>query len=493
MSGLLTSQHRRWLWLALLSVLGVRLLSLGTYSLQDTTEARYAEISRIMLETQNWVTPQFDYGIPFWGKPPLATWLSAGSFQLFGVNEFAARFPSLILAIIILVAVYTLAKRQRDSDFALIACYILASGILFFIAAGAVIMDTALVTGISLAMISFWLAMKTEKQKWGYLFFIGLSVGLLSKGPLTFVLVGFPIFLWMLWQRNFLQVWQRIPWLSGGILMLAISLPWYILAELRTPGFIDYFIVGEHWKRFTVTGWQGDLYGSAHAKMRGTIWLYAVLAFLPWSLFLPLLLRKKFKLVKKVIANDKSWLVYLGLWAVTPILFFSFAGNILATYALPAMIPLSILAAEIFSLSFVSKGEYDGRYKSPSTKSFQWLFYTGILVPILIVVAITLQNKNQIPEKSQKELLIAYQKEKIATDSQLIYLIKRPFSAQYYSQGKAIETKTWGKISPYLEDEKRDYFVVKNRELKNMPDNIKKVLTNTGEYNGYYLFIENEK
>jgi len=490
MNGLLTGQHRRWLWLALALVLGVRLLSLGTYSLQDTTEARYGEISRIMLETQNWVTPQFDYGIPFWGKPPLATWLSAGSFQLFGVNEFAARLPSLFLAIIILIAVYTLAKRQRNSDLALISCYILASGILFFIAAGAVIMDTALVTGISLAMISFWMAMKNETRKWGYLFFIGLSIGLLSKGPLTFVLVGFPIAVWTLWQGNLRQVWQRLPWLSGGVLMLALSLPWYILAELRTPGFIDYFIVGEHWKRFTVTGWQGDLYGSAHAKTRGTIWLYAVLAFLPWSLFLPLLFRKKLQLVKKAIADDRSWLVYLSLWAVTPILLFSFAGNILVTYALPAMVPLALLAAEIYLLNYASSDE---RYKTPLKKPFQWLLFIGLLIPVIIVILITLQNKNYISEKSQKDLLIAYKKEKLAIDSQLIYLIKRPFSAQFYSQGKAIEVESWGKIKPYLEDKKIDYFVVKERDIKNMPDDVKKTLTKTGEFNGYSLFIENEK
>ena len=50
------------------------------YPLFDTTEARYGEIARIMYETQNWVTPQFDYNIPFWGKPPMQTWLSALSF-----------------------------------------------------------------------------------------------------------------------------------------------------------------------------------------------------------------------------------------------------------------------------------------------------------------------------------------------------------------------------------------------------------------------------
>jgi len=61
--------------------------------LMDKTEARYAEIARIMAETNNWTTLQIDYGIPFWAKPPLSTWLSAMSFQLFGVNEFAARLP----------------------------------------------------------------------------------------------------------------------------------------------------------------------------------------------------------------------------------------------------------------------------------------------------------------------------------------------------------------------------------------------------------------
>jgi len=121
------------------------------------------------------------------------------------------------------------------------------------------------------------------------------------------------------------------------------------------------------------------------------------------------------------------------------------------------------------------------------------LLFIGLLIPVIIVILITLQNKNYISEKSQKDLLIAYKKEKLAIDSQLIYLIKRPFSAQFYSQGKAIEVESWGKIKPYLEDKKIDYFVVKERDIKNMPDDVKKTLTKTGEFNGYSLFIENEK
>ena len=68
--------------------------------LMDKTEARYAEIARIMEETNNWITPQIDYGVPFWAKPPLSTWLSALSIKTFGVNEFAVRFPYLIISAI---------------------------------------------------------------------------------------------------------------------------------------------------------------------------------------------------------------------------------------------------------------------------------------------------------------------------------------------------------------------------------------------------------
>ena len=77
----------------------VRLATLGAYPLMDSTESRYAEIARKMLETGNWLTPQFDYGVPFWGKPPLSTWLSAAAMAVLGVGEFAARLPSFLLAL----------------------------------------------------------------------------------------------------------------------------------------------------------------------------------------------------------------------------------------------------------------------------------------------------------------------------------------------------------------------------------------------------------
>ena len=70
-------------------VLLIRLITLSLYPLIDPTESRYAEMARKMLETGNWVTPQIGYGVPFWGKPPLAVWLNAINLGLFGINELA--------------------------------------------------------------------------------------------------------------------------------------------------------------------------------------------------------------------------------------------------------------------------------------------------------------------------------------------------------------------------------------------------------------------
>jgi len=91
----------RIVWAALAIVALVRLLTLGLYPLNDTTEARYAEVARKMLELNDWITPWYDYGVPFWAKPPLSTWLTAISLKLFGINEFAARLPYFLLALLI--------------------------------------------------------------------------------------------------------------------------------------------------------------------------------------------------------------------------------------------------------------------------------------------------------------------------------------------------------------------------------------------------------
>ena len=277
--------RRTWLVWILLAAAFVRIATLGAYPLADKTEARYAEVAREMVTTGNWVTPQL-HGEKFWAKPPLSFWLTAGAMSVFGINEFAARLSPLLLSLIVAGLVYFIALRRRGKEYALAATFILVSSVLFFVSSGAVMTDTAMALGTTLSMVAFWHAVygkRCREQIWGYLFFLGLAVGLLGKGPVGVVLTFLPIGIWILWTKRWKAAWSQIPWVGGFILLGVLVLPWYLAAEARTPGFLEYFIIGEHYMRFVQPGWAGDLYGSAHSRPHGMIWLFWLIGAFPWS------------------------------------------------------------------------------------------------------------------------------------------------------------------------------------------------------------------
>ena len=376
---------RRFIWLSLTFSLITRLILSTVLPLTDKTEARYAEIARIMLETGNWITPQYDYGVPFWAKPPLSTWLSAGSMGIFGVNEFAVRLPELLLTVAGLWFVWSIGKKRHDFDFGLLSVAITASLPLVYIAAGAVMTDASLAFCTTLSFVAFWHALTSHDQQearlWGYLFFIGQGLGLLAKGPVCMVLTFGPIILWMLPRRSerFKTVWRRLPWVTGSILMLVIAVPWYLLAEERTPGFLDYFIVGEHFKRFLISGWHGDKYGHPHIVPIGMIWWYWFVDVFPWSLILLTWLARRYNRLKELLHDGDGWLYYLACWTVFPMLFFTLAHNVLWTYTISGLPAFGLLLAELHYR------ENDEKVLPSSAKTpyFRWFFYLPGLLALL--------------------------------------------------------------------------------------------------------------
>ena len=262
--------------------------------------------------------------------------------RLFGVNEFAARLPHFLAALVIVMLSLDWARRagMRRPAYVL---PLLAGAVLFMVASGAVTTDIALCLGTVLSMRSFWLALHgpvEHRRREAWLFFAGLWLTLLAKGPVGCVLVLMPVGVWSLWTRNMGHAWRALPWLRGGSLLVAFAAPWYALAESRTPGFLEYFFVDEHWKRFVVAGWQGDRYGAAHAFPRGTIWLYAVGACLPWSIVLPIAAWRARRRDSQASQNDAAaqqpFRLYLLICGLAPCVLFTTAGNITWAYALPA-------------------------------------------------------------------------------------------------------------------------------------------------------------
>ncbi|WP_268939926.1 ArnT family glycosyltransferase [Parahaliea maris] len=428
--------------------------------LVETTEPRYAEIARIMAETGDWITPWFDYGTPFWGKPPLSFWSQAAAIKALGASEFAVRLPSLLATLAICAFIFRigiLLAGRTAAWFAVLIYFTSASG---YLLSGAVLTDPFLTLATTLALLSI-IKMYRDPEcaaVWRYTLFLALGIGLLAKGPIAVVLVGGPLGLWLVldWRAGF----RVIPWLTGVALMLLIALPWYIAAELKTSGFLDYFIVGEHFKRFLDPGWNGDLYGSAHRYARGTIWWFATWATLPWgfialALFFKRLLRSNSANISRQ-SNRSGETVLLLLWTLWPLVFFTFAGNVLWTYVQPALPPFAILLASV--ITRLSPGRVTG------------LAYAALVLPIgTLVLTLASGNANWGNDLKTEKSLVEYVASHAPHSHRppaLYYLGDLPFSARFYSHGHArhIDGK---QISAVIEESRNlpSYVAIPNREL----------------------------
>lgn len=406
------------LYISVILIAVFRLLLTATIPLLDKTEARYAEIARIMQETNQWVVPQIDYGVPFWAKPPLSTWMSAASYVIFGVNEFAARFPSFLLSVLLLVIAGKMAKKSGVSFY--LPGFILLTMPEFLVHTGVVSTDTDLEFCVAIMMISFWKTMNSEKKTyWNYLFFVALGLGLLAKGPLIMVLTFPPLFLWCcLDTRRFRELFSKFSVITGILITAIIGIPWYYFAERQSPGFLDYFIIGEHYKRFVESGWKGDLYGSGHSQPRGMIWVFMLIFGLPW---MQIVLYKLWKTRKTIIKND--WVSFLVLWLFWTPLFFTLSKNILHTYMLPVTMPIMFLMVYWWE-DFTRK---------------KLLVCIALIFPAIAFIAYAVLATGMFDDKmnTDKYILQHLMEKSENKNLPLYYWKEKNYSGQFYTEGRA--------------------------------------------------------
>jgi 4-amino-4-deoxy-L-arabinose transferase-like glycosyltransferase len=429
-------------------ILIFRLVLTITIPLLDKTEARYAEIARIMQETNQWIVLQIDYGVPFWAKPPLSTWLSAGSFELFGVNEFASRFPSFLLSVILIIIAGKMVKKEGFSFY--LPGFILLTMPEFLVHTGVVSTDTSLEFCITIMMISFWKTMQSEtKTYWNYVFFIALGFGLLAKGPLITVLTFPPLFLWCcLDLQRFKTIFSKFSIIPGILITAVIAVPWYYFCEQQSPGFFDYFIVGEHFKRFLEPGWKGDLYGSGHSQPKGMIWLLMFAFVFPW---IQVVLYKLWKNKSTIFKN--SWVSFLIVWAFWTPLFFTISSNILHTYLLPSAMPIMFLVVYFWE-EFTRK---------------KLLISVALFFPVVVFIAyfgLMATGKLDSNLNSDKYLL---ENLKVTTGNKEVpvyYWKSKNYSGQFYTSGKAQVIKTEIQLDSVQSLNKKLFFIIQTKNEK---------------------------
>jgi len=282
-------------------------------------------------------------------------------------------------------------------------------------------------------------------------------------------------------------VWSALPWLAGTALTAVLVVPWYWAAERAAPGFLDYFLVGEHWKRFVEPGWKGDLYGAAHARPRGMIWLFWMVAALPWSVTALAWLgraatRRRGDLVRLVA---DPWLLYLVLWATTPMLFFTASGNVLATYVLPGLPPFALLVGELWRPA--AAGEEALR---PAVRT---VLVTCLILPVAFAGGIVALNHRFETELSHKALVRTYETLRDSAAERLIYVGQRPVSAEFYARGKLLKVGDAAALAPHLDDARGDFIVLRARDFAELPAETRARLTPLGEFGEYRLLREKSR
>lgn len=463
--------------LLLLALIGVcRLWLAAELPLMDTTEARFAGMARRMVETGDWIVPQHDYGVPYLAKPPLAFWLAAAGIAVSGAGELGPRVPILATGLVFSFLFFGWLRRELGAQAALAATAVLSSSALFFVSLGAVMTDLVLTVATVTAVLAFWSRYSGGSATAELALYVALGAGLLAKGPLALVLSLGPIALWALVTRNVGTVWQRFSWGRGALLALAIALPWYLAAEWRNPGFLRYFIVGEHLQRFLIPGWSGDLYGRAHDVPRGTIGLFFALAALPWSLLLvPALVRARTVLRRHW--RERRELALLALFAaLVPLGLFTLSRNVIVTYALPALPPAVLAAFVLLAPAETQPGTFRG-------------VVAIAVVTVLLATAAGALLRPEAAAHSQRDIVSAIQARRPALDWPVHYWRKREFSADYYGGRAFGAVADAGPLAAALAAHERFYVVIEARRLGELPAEVAAGLVPV-EARGAWLVLE---
>ena len=319
---------------ALLALAAVFLLfhDLGGAALFNPDEGRNAEIAREVLETGDWITPYYNF-LPRIEKPMFFYAAAAASFKLFGVSEAAARLPSALAALGILLMTYFFVRRLCDARAALWSALVLVTAVQFNVFARIVIVDMVLAFFITAALMSYYLASgaehRTVKRRYYFIMYAASAGATLVKGPIGFIFPGMIVVVYIAARRQWSALKEmELGW--GVLIFLLIVSPWYAAAEVRRPGYLAYFLGQEHFARFLTPNFN-----------RGKSWYYffgvVAVGFFPWTILLP-------RMTTRFWRNRDDFALFTLLWTAVPFVFFSFSSSKMSEYLLPIYPALAALA-----------------------------------------------------------------------------------------------------------------------------------------------------
>jgi len=318
------------------------LYGLGKLPLLGPDEPRYAQVAREMFVTGDLITPTLGHHTWF-EKPALLYWMIAGSFKVFGVNEWAARLGPALCGLLTIAALWLIGReidREEPRGFAFWGVVVTGSCLGLIVFSRAASFDVVITMTTTWSLACFLLHELRNRRLFlaGFYLFVGLS--LLAKGlvgiVIPFGVVGLFYVLRRAWPSR--SVILSLFW--GMPLALAVSAIWYGPVIARHGWvFIDEFFVQHHFARYVSNKYH-------HPQ---PIYFYPVIILmlaLPWTPHLIVALAKV-RGWKWRGADDLSVVRVFSLaWLLLPIIFFSFSGSKLPGYVLPVIPGIALLVSD---------------------------------------------------------------------------------------------------------------------------------------------------
>jgi 4-amino-4-deoxy-L-arabinose transferase-like glycosyltransferase len=366
-------------------------------------EPRYAQIAHEMLvrfdsaptlakRLSACVTPYL-YGKPWLEKPALYYWRAMFTFQDFGVHDWSARLPSTSFAFVMAGLIYLHMRRFRrgghlDAALITVSCI----GIIGF-ARGAST-DMQMAAPLAIGLLGWYAWYETGSKFWLFDIYFFTGVATLAKGPVapflaTLILIAFAFL------RREWSLLRRTIWWPGVLLYFAMVLPWFLAVQHQNPTFFREFFLEHNLERFATDRYQ-------HVQ---PFWYYlavVILAMMPWTV---LAIRA---LADGILTSVAEWRLrrlhpkrrvpnrpgdafpeFLVLWALIPIVFFSFSQSKLPGYILPSIPPIAILT-----------GDYLYRRRKPGLNRWVLLGHAalcGIMTMVALLLPWFVSHGNKVP------------------------------------------------------------------------------------------------
>lgn len=335
---------RTGVWLAIaaaLALLGLT-IHLGGYPLLDPDEGRNAEVAREMAASNDYVLPQLN-GLPYLDKPVLYFAAGAVMIELLGPTETAVRLPSLLFTLATLTLLVWFGRRHFGPTAGVAAGIATATTPFTLAYARTVIFDSALTLFVVMALVGFYEATTKPREDrtipwWTALAWGAMALGVLTKGPVALAVPLLVVIPFAIWRQTLRRIIDPV----SVLLFFALLGPWLLSMSRQVPGFFEHAIVTETIVRLTTD----------ELRRAEPFWYFFPIlpaAALPWTLVVLGGWRSLAGSIRTPPRDPR--IVFLLLWIVAPLIFFSLSQSKRPQYILPLIPAIGLLVAAIWRCS----------------------------------------------------------------------------------------------------------------------------------------------